>query len=236
MKLLGLLFLFSTLSHTLVAEPIRSVCESRPVPSVKILKQNIDFRKERIAMTKSYIAKHYGKRVNNIKIIPKIIVIHWTAEMSLNKSFKRFYPQKLLSDRKDIASASALNVSAHFLVARNGTIYQLMPDNWMARHVIGLNYSSIGIENVGGSGNRKDDLTSAQRKSNVKLIRYLRNKYHSIKYLIGHHEYRQMESTSLWLEKDKGYRTVKSDPGKAFMAKLRKDTADLLLKSPPRAR
>jgi len=70
----------------------------------------------------------------------------------------------------------------------------------------------------------------------VKLIRYLRNKYHSIKYLIGHHEYRQMESTSLWLEKDKGYRTVKSDPGKAFMAKLRKDTADLLLKSPPRAR
>jgi beta-N-acetylhexosaminidase len=154
--------------------------------------------------------------------------------MSFNKSFARFKPQKLLSDRTDIASASSLNVSAHFLVARDGKIFRLMPDNWMARHVIGLNYSSIGIENVGGSGNRKDDLTDAQRQANVQIIRYLRNKYPSIEYLIGHHEYRQMEKTALWLEKDKGYRTVKSDPGIKFMQKLRKDTADLLLKHPPR--
>jgi len=204
--------------------------------NLKIIDKPIDFGKDRISMTKSYIKQHYGKRVNNIKITPKIIVLHWTAEMSFNKSFKRLQPQKLLTDRKDIAKASALNVSSQFLVARDGTIYRLMPENWMARHVIGLNYSSIGVENVGGKGNKKDDLTKAQRKANIALIRYLKAKYPSIEYLIGHHEYRQMESSSLWLEKDKGYRTVKSDPGKKFMSEMRKATKDLHLKTPPKAK
>ena len=204
--------------------------------TIKIIDKPIDFGKERIAMTKSYIKQHYGLKVNNIKITPKIIVLHWTAEMSFDKSFKRLQPQKLLTDRKDIAKASALNVSAQFLVARDGTIFRLMPENWMARHVIGLNYSSIGVENVGGKGNKIDDLTPAQRKSNIALVKYLKAKYPSIEYLIGHHEYRQMESTSLWLEKDKGYRTVKSDPGKKFMSDIRRATKSLKLKIPPKAK
>ncbi len=204
--------------------------------TIKIIDKPIDFGKERIAMTKSYIKQHYGLKVNNIKITPKIIVLHWTAEMSFNKSFKRLQPQKLLTDRKDIAKASLLNVSAQFLVARDGTIFRLMPENWMARHVIGLNYSSIGVENVGGKGNKIDDLTLAQRKSNILLVKYLKAKYPSIEYLIGHHEYRQMESTSLWLEKDKGYRTVKSDPGKKFMSDIRSAVKPLKLKTPPKAK
>jgi beta-N-acetylhexosaminidase len=204
--------------------------------TIKIIDKPIDFGKERIAMTKAYIKQHYGLKVNNIKITPKIIVLHWTAEMSFDKSFKRLKPQKLLSDRKDIVKASALNVSSQFMVARDGTIFRLMPENWMARHVIGLNYSSIGVENVGGKGNKIDDLTPAQRKSNILLVKYLKAKYPSIEYLIGHHEYRQMESTSLWLEKDKGYRTVKSDPGKKFMSDIRRATKSLKLKTPPKAK
>ena len=203
---------------------------------IQIINKPIAFGAERIAMTKQYIKQHYGMIVNNIKITPKVIVLHWTAEMSFDKSFKRLQPQRLLTDRKDIAKASLLNVSAQFLVARDGTIYRLMPENWMARHVIGLNYSSIGVENVGGEGNKKDDLTPAQRASNIKLIRYLKAKYPSIEYLIGHHEYTQMENTSLWLEKDKGYRTVKADPGEKFMAEMRRGVKDLHLKMPPRGR
>jgi len=201
---------------------------------IQIIDKPIDFGAERIAMTKQYIKQHYGMIVNNIKIKPKVIVLHWTAEMSFDKSFKRLQPQRLLTDRKDIAKASLLNVSAQFLVARDGTIYRLMPENWMARHVIGLNYSSIGVENVGGEGNKKDDLTPAQRTSNIKLIRYLKAKYPSIEYLIGHHEYKQMESTPLWLEHDKGYRTVKADPGAKFMGEMREAVRDLRLKMPPR--
>ncbi len=201
---------------------------------IKIIDKPIDFGQERIDMTKAYIKKHYGFEVESIEIEPKIIVLHWTAEMSFDKSFKRLKPQKLFSDRKDIAKASALNVSSQFLVDRDGTIYRLMPENWMARHVIGLNYSSIGVENVGGKGNKKDDLTPAQLKSNIALVRYLKKKYPTITYLIGHHEYRQMEKTDLWLELDKGYRTKKSDPGKRFMSDVRDAVADLNLSAPPK--
>jgi len=196
---------------------------------IKIIDKPIDFGAERIAMTKSYIKKHYGYEVDNIEIVPKIIVLHWTADMSFKKSFARLKPQKLFSDRKDIVKASALNVSSQFLVKRDGTIYRLMPENWMARHVIGLNYSSIGVENVGGKGNKKDDLTPAQVKANIALVRYLKEKYGTITHLIGHHEYREMEGSELWLEKDAGYRTEKSDPGDAFMTKVRDAVSDLNL-------
>lgn len=199
------------------------------VEKIKIIDKPIDFGQERIDMTKAYIKNHYGFEVKNIEIVPKIIVLHWTADMSFQKSFNRLKPQKLFSDRKDIAKASALNVSAHFMVKRDGTIYRLMPENWMARHVIGLNYSSIGIENIGGESNKKEDLTPAQVKSNIALVRYLTAKYPTITHLIGHYEYRDMETNKLWLEMDKGYRTEKSDPGEKFMSEVREAVVDLNL-------
>ena len=240
-----LLFLLMLLSLIACAkdepklEPL--VCNTKPIAppaslskvKIKIIDKPIDFSAKRIEMTKEYIKSHYGKSVKNIEITPKIILLHWTAEMGFDKSFARLKQEKLFSDRKDIMKASALNVSSQFLVARDGTIYRLMPETWMARHVIGLNYSSIGIENVGGKGNKTDDLTPAQLKANIALVKYLKAKYPSISYLIGHHEYRQMEKTSLWLEKDKGYRTVKSDPGDAFMQKVHSAVTYLKLKKAP---
>ena len=232
-----LLFSLSLLTLTACAKDVPKRTCGTPVPTqIKIIDKPINFGTERVAMTKEYIKTHYGKTVSNIEIVPKIILLHWTADMSFDKSFKRLQPQKLFTDRKDIAKASLLNVSAQFLVARDGTIYRLMPETWMARHVIGLNYSSIGVENVGGEGNKKDDLTPAQRRSNIALIKYLKAKYPSIEYLVGHHEYKQMESTSLWLEKDKGYRTNKSDPGAKFMAEMRNAVKYLKLKTPPKGR
>jgi beta-N-acetylhexosaminidase len=211
-----------------------TACTTKPIQPLKIIDKPIDFGPERVAMTKAYIQSHYGMNVENIKITPKIIILHWTAEMDFDKSFKRLQPEILLSDRKDIMKASALNVSAQFMVARDGTIYRLMPENWMARHVIGLNYSSIGIENIGGKDNKTEDLTPAQRQANIDLIFYLKAKYPTIEYVIGHHEYQQMERTSLWLEKDRGYRTVKSDPGEKFMSQIRESVKCLNLKTPPK--
>ncbi len=199
------------------------------IESINIIDKPIDFGQERIDMTKEYIKSHYGFEVENIEIEPKIIVLHWTAEMSFDKSFKRLQPQKLFSDRKDIANAGALNVSAQFMVKRDGTIYRLMPENWMARHVIGLNYSSIGIENIGGKSNQAEDLTPAQLQANIALVRYLKAKYPTITKMIGHHEYREMEKSEFWLEKDKGYRTEKTDPGAKFMQDVRGAVVDLNL-------
>ena len=205
------------------------VSYANDIQKIEIIDKPIDFGQKRIDMTKAYIKTHYGYEVENIEIEPKIIVLHWTADMSFDKSFNRLKPQKLYSDRKDIVKASALNVSAHFMVKRDGTIYRLMPENWMARHVIGLNYSSIGIENIGGKSNKKEDLTEAQLQSNIALVRYLTTKYPTITHMIGHHEYREMESSELWLEMDKGYRTEKSDPGDKFMSDVREAVVDLNL-------
>ncbi len=238
-KTLLLAFALFTFTACGNEEPKPLVCATKLIQApfaLQIIDKPIDFGAKRIAMTKEYIKTHYGKTVSNIKIVPKIILLHWTAEMGFDKSFKILKPQKLFTGRKDIAKASLLNVSSQFLVARDGAIYRLMPETWMARHVIGLNYSSIGVENVGGEGNKKDDLTPAQVKSNIALVKYLKNKYPSIQYLVGHHEYRQMEKTSLWLEKDKGYRTVKSDPGDAFMKKVHAKTKHLGLKRAPKGK
>ena len=206
--------------------PIKRIQESNDriesLHTKYMIKQKpIVFTEKRKRLTREYIKSHYGLSVKNIEIIPKSIVLHWTAVMDFEESFERLNAELLYSDRADIAKASALNVSAHFLVKRDGTIYQLMPDNWMARHVIGLNYSSIGIENVGGEGNEKEDLTQAQLRANIWLVKYLKAKYPSIQNVMGHHEYRNFENSDLWLEKDAGYRTEKADPGAKFMNDVR---------------
>lgn len=202
--------------------------------SITIISKPIDFGAKRVKMTRDYIKKHYGINAKTINIEPRIILLHWTAEIDLEKSFNRLKSEKLLEDRTDIAKASKLNVSAHYMVDRDGSIYKLMPDNQMARHVIGLNYSAIGIENVGGVSDKREDLTKAQVKSNIALIKYLKAKYPKIEYLIGHYEYRKMEKTPLWLEVDKGYRTFKRDPGIKFMLSVKKGVDRLNLKYAPK--
>lgn len=192
--------------------------------AIEIKQMPIDFGEKRVLLTKEYIKNSYGLEVENINITPEIIVIHHTATDDLKESYDRFKPELLLQDRKYISKAGSLNVSAHFLVDFDGTIYSMMPETYMARHVIGLNLSSIGIENVGGN---KKALTKEQLESNIKLVEYLKEKYKTIKYLIGHYEYTNAENHPLFLEKDKNYRTIKHDPDMNFMESLRSNFSDL---------
>jgi len=197
-----------------------------------IIYKPIIFGKKRIELTKKYIKKHYGLDVKNITIKPRSIVLHWTGMMNFSWCFNSMKKEKIISNRKYIKRAGLVNVSAQFLIDRDGTIYQLMPDNWMARHTIGLNYNAIGIENVGGARNKVEDLTDAQVEANVKVIQYLKQKYPDIEYLLGHFEYFDMEKTSLWLEHNRRYRTYKADPGPKFMREVRSRVKSLGLKMP----
>ncbi len=197
--------------------------------SLNIIDKPISFSKERIELTKEYEKNHYGIEKDNISIIPKIIVLHWTAINSLQKSFDTFNQEKLEGSRPDLANAGQVNVAIQFLVDKDGEVYRLMPETEMARHVIGINYCSIGVENVGGAKD-VDDLTDDQIDSNIKLVRYLVHNYPSIEYLIGHFEYREFENHPLWKEIDSTYRTEKFDPGERFMNAVRIGVADLHLK------
>ena len=191
----------------------------------------ISFDSNRVELTKEYLRSRYGLKGDTIRIEPKMIVLHHTVIPTFQKTFEVFNPATLPNWRPEIENVSGLNVSSQFVVDRDGTIYQLMPENHMARHVIGLNHCAIGVENVG----RTPDLplTQKQVKANIKLVRYLAKKY-DIEYLIGHHEYTRFEGHELWLEVDDGYRTKKDDPGQAFMDKVRKGVKKLNFKEVPK--
>ena len=198
---------------------------------LRIVDRPVPFSEERIELTRGYIRQHYGREVMTIEIVPRIIVLHWTAGRTFEGDYRTFVPATLQGSRADLAASSDLNVGIQFLVDRDGTVHRLMPETWMARHVIGLNYNAIGVENVGGSVH-VPTLTEAQRKANIRLVRHLAKKYPTLEYLIGHMEYREFEGHRLWLERDSTYRTLKNDPGADFMSAVRAAVADLHLKGP----
>jgi len=205
-------------------------CACAGSQSIEIVEKPIVFDDERRALSLAYMKEHYGIEAEEPGITPRMIVVHWTAIPTLEGSFNAFYESRLPSFRTGISSGGALNVSVPYLIDQDGTIYQLMPDTLMGRHVIGLNHTAIGIENV---GNGEDTpLTEAQYEANKKLIRYLTKKY-DIDYLIGHHEYQRFKNHPLWLEQDPDYLTEKSDPGDAFMQRLRNDLSSLNFKPLP---
>ena len=194
----------------------------------KIIDRPIIYDSTRNSLSLQYLKERHGLEQTEPILTPKIIVSHWTAIPTLEGSFNAFNPVMLPSFRKELKGVSPLNVSIHFLVDRDGTIYRLMLEKLMARHVIGLNWCALGIENV-GDGN-KFPLTEAQLKANIWLVKYLKEKYASIEYLIGHHEYTSFQNTPLWKESNPNYRTRKDDPGIDFMTKLRKGVKKLDLK------
>lgn len=195
----------------------------------KIINKPIDYSAERIRLSLEYLRDHYQMIQKSPTILPKIIVLHYTAGGTVETNYKYFNKTHLESARNVLKKQSTLNVSSQFIVDRDGTVYQLMEPNMFARHTIGLNYCAIGIENIGG---KNQPLTEQQSLSNAQLIRYLTKKY-NIEYLIGHSEYGIFRDSKLWKETDPNYFTIKDDPGKDFMKKIRLLIADLHLKDRP---
>jgi N-acetyl-anhydromuramyl-L-alanine amidase AmpD len=179
------------------------------------------FDAERLRLTAEYCRIHYGIDGSTLSE-PQMIVLHYTVFPTLEESLRSFQPSQLdTKSRPEITSGGAVNVSAHYLVDRDGTIYQLASEDVICRHTIGFNYTAIGIENV-GSGSAA--LTPAQVESDAALISRIRKRHPSIKYLIGHQEYRDSwrPHFQLYNEKVRSYRfTEKQDPGKTFLKRVR---------------
>ncbi|MFT7519887.1 MAG: N-acetylmuramoyl-L-alanine amidase [Kiritimatiellia bacterium] len=205
-------------------------------PPLEIVRSPIPFARERKELTAAYLQKHtVGRQLTgdldaDVSMVPRMIVLHWTAGKTSQGAWNTFAPTRL-PNRPDLQKASMLNVSAHFVVDQDGTVWRLMPDNLVARHVIGLNHLSIGVENVGGGPGLP--LTSAQVQANIALVRHLREAWPSITHLVGHMEYRRFEGHPYFRESDPDYRTTKVDPGVTFMTAVRAGVADLALDGPP---
>ena len=197
--------------------------------SLKIIQKPIDYSKEKIKLSLEYMKEHHGLNQKTPKITPKIIVLHYTAGGTVESNFKYFNNLYLENQRSTLKNQSPLNVSSHFIIDRDGTIYQLVDPEMFARHTIGLNYCAIGVENI---GSKSQPLTDKQVEANEELVRYLEKKY-PIEYLIGHSEYGVFRNSELWKESDPKYFTGKADPGDDFMKKVRAKLTDLKLKSQP---
>ncbi len=115
---------------------------------------------------------NYSFRRKN-KIV-KYIVLHYTGMKSLKLAYKK------LSDCKS-------NVSAHYLISRNGIIFNLLCPKYEAWHAgkskwkssIGINHNSIGIE----IENKGHDFgytyySNKQYNSLRKLINFLKKNFH----------------------------------------------------------
>ncbi len=201
----------------------------RNCENLRVLQKPILFDSTRARLSLEYMEHHYGLHKDRPTITPRMVVVHWTDIPSVDKTFETFNPIRLPGSRAGIRTASPLNVSSQYVIDRDGTIYQLLPDTIFARHVIGLNHTAIGIENIGG---KHMPLTRKQLQANACLIRSLKEKY-PIDYVLGHHEYTRFLGHPLWLEKDPNYLTKKIDPGDAFMKQLRQVLEPLHLKALP---
>ncbi len=130
----------------------------------------------------AYSLRHYGEHTYVLSH-PKVIVEHYTETATAQEAFNTFAP-----DIPDNEFHELPNTCAHFLVEPGGRIDQLVPLSIRCRHTTGLNWTAIGIENVGFSdqailGDR------AQIAASLKLTRWLRCRYGiSLSNVIGHNE------------------------------------------------
>src|SRR5215208_1723254 len=152
---------------------------SAPAPA--IVQRPIPFDAARRAQTAAYAQRHYG--LPTWRLRPRTIVEHVAVAstfQSVYATFARNAPDPELGERPGVCS--------HFVVDRDGTIYELVPLTTICRHTVGLNHAAIGIEHVGMT----DAQVLANRRqldSSLRLTLWLADRYRiGLRDVIGHSE------------------------------------------------
>jgi N-acetylmuramoyl-L-alanine amidase len=141
----------------------------------------IPFGASRKAETAQYAQRHYG--IDSYVLHPKVIVEHYTATTTFSSAYSTF-----AADTPDAELGQLPGTCAHFVIDRDGTIYQLVPLTIMCRHTVGLNDVAIGIEHVGTS-DAQILHDAAQMRSSLALTAWLMSRYRiSLANVIGHNE------------------------------------------------
>ena len=193
------------------------------IPKLDVMHRPIKWTENRESLIREYAKLHYDKDIT--EIVPQVVIVHWAVSEDAESVYQYFYSETMPDD-----GGGRLNVASHYLVDRDGTIYQLTAETALNRHAIGYNWCAIGIENVGGVGGQ-ENLTEAQLQADEKIIRYLQAKYPTIKYVWGHYQQHEAEASGLFIEKVPDYYAEKIDPGKIFMGKLKSSLSDLPLQT-----
>ena len=175
---------FTALAVTAIAvapQPARPA-SVRQAPKPRIITKLIPFGAARRAETTAYAQRHYGIRTWQLEH-PHVIVEHYTASNSFTSAYSTFE-----SDTPDSELGELPGVCAHFVIDRDGTIYQLVRLNTICRHTVGLNWTAFGIEHVGTS-DRQILESPAQLAASLSLTLWLMSTYGiRLRNVIGHNE------------------------------------------------
>jgi beta-N-acetylhexosaminidase len=151
-------------------------------PRPRIVQRPIPFPAHRRREMRAYARRHYGIDSAALRD-PHVIVEHVTVTSTFSAAWNTF-----ASDAPDPELHERPGTCAHFVVDRDGTIYQLVPLRLMCRHTVGLNYTAIGIEHVGFSDAQVLD-DHRQITASLKLVHWLTCRYNiKIANVIGHNE------------------------------------------------
>lgn len=170
------------LAAALAALPTAAATARAAVPKPTIVAKPIPFTAKRKREMAAYAERHYG--IDGYRLAhPHVIVEHYTETTTFSAAYNTFAPDLPDSELHELPATCA-----HFVIDRDGTIYQLVSTAIMCRHTVGLNWTAIGIEHVGMSdadvlGDR------AELAASLRLTRWLRCRYGiAVKDVIGHAE------------------------------------------------
>ena len=162
----------------LAALAVSAVAPARPA----IVSKPIPFGAERRAETARYAQRHYGVQTWRLSH-PRVIVEHYTAGTTFSAVWNTF-----ASDAPDPELHELPGTCAHFVIDRDGTIYQLVPLSIMCRHTVGLNWTAVGIEHVGTS-DASILANRAEMRASLRLTLWLMHRFKiSLPNVIGHAE------------------------------------------------
>ena len=155
---------------------------SASVTKPPVVKKYIAYGAGRKQQTTDYSRHHYGaKQATYILSDPRAIVLHHTDGADWQSAWNTFNANTAY---QTAAGKEKPGVSSQFIIAKDGTIYQLMPLNYRARHCIGMNYVSFGIEfcqeSAGHDGHWMDQQILNRPKqvgAGLKLVRWLQAHY-----------------------------------------------------------
>ena len=151
-------------------------------PPPPIVQKPIPFGPARRAETAAYAKRHYGLATYKLQG-PHVIVEHYTATDSFSSVWNTF-----AADTPDPELGELPGTCAHFVIDRDGTIYQLVPLTFICRHTVGLNWTAIGIEHVGTSDQQVLS-DPRQLRASLRLTLWLMTRFKiSLPNVIGHAE------------------------------------------------
>jgi beta-N-acetylhexosaminidase len=155
---------------------------ARAVAPPRVVYRPIPFPDRRKQEMRDYAQRHYG--ISDYRLSsPRVIVEHYTVTDGFAPVFNAF-----ARDVPDPELHELPGICSHYVIDKDGTVYQLVPTSIMCRHTVGLNWTAVGIEHVG----RSDGQVMANRRqlrASLRLTRSLQGSYGiATRNVIGHNE------------------------------------------------